>query len=280
MLTAKGGATPPDAPVNEEGKQLDYAAKAVPGRPNWIAVIPTLAIECGSDSMVMLFERGRQGWHEMISRRSKPYRSISDAWEGLEYAVSPPDDKGRWYLAIASTTPWCMSVWRGLRYDLSRAGQRGAGPHIFFSTTVGTNIGGDGDGDSIHAGARVFEIRHDGATFAIGLTRKHIERYAVAGDSVRRIQPVALSPGDFVHEWLARPWAEAASWSATGAGLKTAHARLRPVLFTLSATRPCGSDRHQVKLDPDSGAPWYALVDGTATFRLRAISTQPSRACR
>jgi hypothetical protein len=37
--------------------------------------------------------------------------------------------------------------------------------------------------------------------------RTHIRRYKV-GDSVRRIEPVALSPRDFVDEWLKRPWSE------------------------------------------------------------------------
>lgn len=109
MLTAKGGGDSLSGVAEyTPGGALGYEARPVPGRPGWVAVVPTLGIECGSDAMVMIFARAREGWREMISRRSAPLRSIDEGWEGLAYAVSQPDRSGRWYLAVASTRPWCM----------------------------------------------------------------------------------------------------------------------------------------------------------------------------
>jgi hypothetical protein len=216
-LTAKGGDDSlPGVPAYTPGGTLGYEAKSVPGRPGWIAVVPTLGIECGSDAMVMIFARDREGWREMISRRSAPLRSIDEGWGGLEYAVSQPDRSGRWYLAVASTTPWCMSIWRGLRYDLSRPGARGGRPHIFFSKQVYTQL--SDTPDPLHATTSMFEIRHAGHSFTVGFSRPHIERYAIAGDRVRRIQPAALNPRDFAEEWIISPWAEVASCRLGTAG--------------------------------------------------------------
>ena len=50
-------------------------------------------------------------------------------------------------------------------------------------------------------------------------------RYAVEGDKVQRIEPIALSPKDFVDEWLSSRWEEITQWSEPGLG--EVHKRLR-----------------------------------------------------
>src|SRR5690349_21210056 len=45
--------------------------------------------------------------------------------------------------------------------------------------------------------------------------REAIRHYLVNGDQVRRVDPVALSPRDFVDEWLTDTWTESAKLSAT-----------------------------------------------------------------
>jgi hypothetical protein len=47
--------------------------------------------------------------------------------------------------------------------------------------------------------------------------REAIRHYLIDGDKVRRVDPVALSPRDFVDEWLTRSWNESATWSASPA---------------------------------------------------------------
>ena len=45
--------------------------------------------------------------------------------------------------------------------------------------------------------------------------REAIRHYLIDGDRVRRIDPVALSPRDFVDEWLTSDWEEIGPWSAS-----------------------------------------------------------------
>ena len=44
-------------------------------------------------------------------------------------------------------------------------------------------------------------------------SRPAIRHYKIDGDQVRRTDPLALSPRDFVDEWLTHDWREAAFWS-------------------------------------------------------------------
>jgi hypothetical protein len=45
--------------------------------------------------------------------------------------------------------------------------------------------------------------------------REAVRHFLIEGDQVRRVDPVALSPRDFVDEWLTRPWNEIATWSTS-----------------------------------------------------------------
>ena len=55
--------------------------------------------------------------------------------------------------------------------------------------------------------------------------REAIRHFLIDGDQIRRADPIALSPRDFVDEWLTRDWNGSASWSASPA-LRQWHRRL------------------------------------------------------
>jgi len=55
--------------------------------------------------------------------------------------------------------------------------------------------------------------------------REGIRHFLIEGDQVRRVDPVALSPRDFVDEWLTRGWDESAVWSESPT-LRHWHAKL------------------------------------------------------
>ncbi len=55
--------------------------------------------------------------------------------------------------------------------------------------------------------------------------REAVRHFLIDGDQVRRVDPVALSPRDFVDEWLTSGWNESATWSASPT-LRQWHAKL------------------------------------------------------
>jgi hypothetical protein len=114
--------------------------------------------------------------------------------------------------------------------------------------------------------------------------REAIRHYLIDGDKVRRVDPVALGPRDFVDEWLTRPWKESATWSASPA-LEQWHRKFHAGSvggeFT-DATRHCQTpDLWQVA----SGGTYF-LIRWTPPFRFTMIKisnrpwplcTQPDR---
>ena len=44
-----------------------------------------------------------------------------------------------------------------------------------------------------------------------------VQRFAITEQTPRRIAPFALTPRDFVEEWLRAPWSVASAWTQTAA---------------------------------------------------------------
>lgn len=265
---------------NLHGNGLAYEVARPPGQPALVLVVARVDIECGDDAVLMLFERARAGWRLSIIRRSAPYREINGAFGYFRYALSAPDRRGRWYLAIGRVPPWCTSNWRGVVYDLSRPGPAPERPRIFFSRTVGTYIGNDLGAGDFRAEPNRFQVRHDGGIANVDvIVRRHVETYAVNGDMVRRIQPAAFNPRDFADEWVESPWSEAASWSAPDAAISEAHRQLHNPLpngqYPLGPIHRCSNGLHQVMVG-EGQVVWYLFVQGNGPFRMvRAARASP-----
>jgi hypothetical protein len=58
-----------------------------------------------------------------------------------------------------------------------------------------------------------------------GFSHQAVRRYAVHGDKVEQVDPIATTPRDFVEEWLGSPWAQSAGRSDS-ASLKEWHQKL------------------------------------------------------
>ena len=140
-----------------EGRSLTYAVTAIASHPDMIGLTATLGLECGEDTMLMLYQQHGDGWREVLTRRSPPYKDVSGGWMTFRYAVSPSDRNGNWFAATSNIPPWCTSVWRSIRYDLSRPGKAPGRPDIFFRRSEGAYIGNDDVGE-LRAEASAFEI--------------------------------------------------------------------------------------------------------------------------
>ncbi|HEX9965712.1 MAG TPA: hypothetical protein VGB04_12100 [Allosphingosinicella sp.] len=250
------------------GDRLAYQVSRVAGHPNMLAVVATLGIRCGSDSMLLLYRRSGTGWEEAMVRRSAPYREIRGGWADLRFAVSPPDAEGRWFVATVSTTPWCTSAWQGLPYELARPGPAPDRPRVILRGK-GTIYLGDESDLILRAERGAFELRHDGGSLDPDLlVRRHVRRYSVSGDTVRRVQPVAENVRDFADEWIESPWAEARAWSAADPVLTAAHAQLRSARHTslgaFSSIRDCGGGTTQLEIAVQEGPGWFLTVRGGA----------------
>ncbi|HYG30271.1 MAG TPA: hypothetical protein VD887_08660 [Allosphingosinicella sp.] len=296
-LAALSDAAPPRLVVTPEevrdmhGAWLTYEAAVPSAQPGLLAVVVRFGIECGEDALFLLFDR-RAGVRALMVRRSPPYDEISGGYQQLTYSVSPPDRNGRWYVATASTRPWCSSAWRGIVYDLSRPGPDPQRPRIFYERTVSGYIGNDILA-VLRAEADRFQIEHDGGIVDTDIiVRRHVETYALDGDAVRRIQPAAFNVRDFVDAWIGAPWTEAGDWSAPAPAIADAHRRLSAlegsegVGLGFGPIRRCRSGATEVRLDPrrydNAGgrlAPWYVYVRGPGPFQIAGAGQERSEPC-
>jgi hypothetical protein len=280
---ASNHADPPE--LDRHGDWLTYEVSRVEAHPDMLAVVATLGIRCGSDSILMLYRREGTRWRELMVRRALPYKEASGGWQDLRFAVSPPGGDGRWFVATVSTTPWCSSSWQGLRYALARPAEDPGRPNVFLDEKTTTWLGSEEE-RLVRAERDSFELRHVAGSIDPAVhNRRHVRRYAVSGNSARRVPPVAESLRDFVDEWIVSPWTEAKGWSGQDPELVRIHARLHsdryPLLGEYASIRACGGGLTQIEIGSDEGPGWFfrARGDVDGPWTLERVARRGSADC-
>jgi hypothetical protein len=290
-MDQRGGAPDPpphdpgSPPPDRHGSVVTYEVSRVDAHRDMLAVVVTLGIKCGSDSMLILYRRTPSGWREEMVRRAEPYGEVRGGWGDLRFAVSPPDARGKWFVATVSTTPWCTSAWQGLPYELARPGPAPDRPRVFFRGK-GTIYLGDESDLALKAEPGAFEIRHKGSSLDPDiLIRRHVRRYAVAGESVRRVQPLAENVRDFADEWIGSPWVEAKAWSASDPALASAHSRLQEArhktLGGFTSIRACTGGATQIGLAGQNTKGWFLIARGAPSgpWTMERVARQAAPDC-
>lgn len=165
----------------------------------------------------------------------------------LRFELSPPDSSGKWFLAVAHAPPSCRFAPAALRYKILRPGASPDKPITLLDRR-----------DLIDPSFEPpFRIRTEEDWFALtrGKQRKldgergiAIARYEVTGEQIRRIHPLALSPEDFLDEWVQLDWEEAVRWSKESnlLNLQNWHSKLSGLEFDsteLRVVQPCPTQR-------------------------------------
>jgi hypothetical protein len=196
--------------------------------PGVLVVSTQLWLPCGSadpDTAIYVFHGSVRDWKLVLSTDAD-FMPSGDNGVGMQYRISPPDAKGGWYLAIAQTPPACGPVPADLRYKILRPGPSAAEPRILMNHREPLNT----------KFSPPFRLETEDDWFAVtrGKQRKldgepgvSITRYQITGDQIVRIQPLALTPDDFLDEWVQLGWSEASRWSGSQTDLSTWHSKLQ-----------------------------------------------------
>ena len=276
------------------GSGLAVAVKHPDEAPGLLAVQVTFGIECGTDSMLLVYENDNSGWKKAVRWQSKPYDQVSGAFGDfftyliVNRAVSPP-----WVAAVAHGSPWCTSRWSGFDLDVIEPAHANQPQNVLFH-----NKGGYVRGEiepTLKSRPDGFELRVQKGMLDMDImTRIGVYRYSLNDDELRREQPIALNGRDFVDEWLQVGWDDAARWSDANARqqLKSEHDRIarerdpkttkdRPML-EYGAVRGCSGDPKlfQVELGETPGEPTYFLIrQGSNAFTMMGASHTASPRC-
>ncbi len=288
-LATKPGPSRAGRPSRDAAHYGDGLRFAVSRQQHLLAVVAQFGIECGDDAVLLVFAFDKGTWNAVLRAQSGPYKSVGDAWGSFDYAISPPDEHGRWYVLTKNVAPWCSSTWSSIRYSVLRPVPGSTAPKTLLSRSESIWWGGD-DLGRLTARQREFDVRFHAESIDDGvLSRVWLRHFDIDGDVIGRVPPVALSPRDFVDEWIVSPWKDAAEWTAPAASAVLAgqHAKLSAARMRYSYNyntiyRCAGaSPRYQVALDSDeTNETYYFHVSGDRDYRMDGIDVKPDTACR
>jgi len=214
-------------------------------------------IECGSDTMLLVYELHDGAWVDKMRWQSPPLKLTSDAFgdfflTAFLYEASAPDSQAtKWRIAVAHGSPWCTSRFSSFKIDLLSPGPDPDAPHVLWH--IDRSYSRSDFGPQIKSSENTFELRlnDDCMNFdaANCFERRVTYRYRIEkDDSVHRIGPLGINARGFVSEWLIAPWSELREVTAVKsvAELQKVHEQLSPtpkedqyVRNTYGAVRAC-----------------------------------------
>jgi hypothetical protein len=207
----------------------DVTVRRPAQHPDLMAVVTNLTIPCGSDASLNLYRRNGAGWQLILVAESNGYKNISGGQGSFQFAISPPDAEGHWYVIAADVNPWCSSHWQQLRYHVLRPGDDADHPLVLLDEHTSIYLGTE-QPYRLNLNPHGFELHivaAQGLDDSI-LTREHVRNYEVSGNRVARVPPLALAPEDFLDEWVGMKWEDASAWASStdAAKLQNWHDRL------------------------------------------------------
>lgn len=282
---------PPDS--GKYGFELWFEVRATRD-PKLISIRADFSIECGGDTVLFVFAPDGDSWREVLRWQSKPYDTVAGGTMAFDYGISPQDEAHGWYVVVHNIAPWCSSTWSSIRYQVLRPTAEPLQPKVILSNSDFMWWGNE-DYGKVVVGKNEFDLRFHSNSIDGGVhNRIFIRHYSVLGDTVRRTQLVAVSPRDFVDEWIVSPWEEASRWSEKSSltHLQQAHKMMSPnkkgthaLLEYDSIYRCSDGKRYQVGLgemsEPkfDNKKSVYFFVKGDEPFTMVGVSEVPDPKC-
>ncbi len=278
------------APLADEswGSLVGVTIRRSPENPGVIGVLARFSVKCGRDGMLLLFTpRADRGWQEVLRWQSRPYKTVDGAFSALDFAVSPPDASGNWFVATKHVLPVCSGAWSSIQYNILRPQPGRIEPRKIFGGTDSIWWGG-GDYGLLTASRDEIDLRFHAESLDTSVPpRLQVRHFAVGLDGAKRTAPLAVAPGDFVEEWLQLPWTEAAAVTGAGADLGTLHDLLRKIyqktlFFQYKSVRACTGEPERVEVGIGFDVDYGNYIFGVSTkgeYRLLSAAKKPDPRC-
>jgi hypothetical protein len=185
--------------------------------------------QCGFDESAYLYSWSAEGWKRVWQTEQNTYTDKEYKPQILHSVLVSPYNRSNDYLLLTlGYNPWCTSNWQSLYYRIFRPG-----PDLESKPLLDTEelafVPGDAQGSVISNEALV-EFHNQSIDTGV-LVRTAVRHFQIEHDQVKRIDPLALTPRDFVDEWLTHEWKEVAFWSesANRRAMRQQHTKLHQI---------------------------------------------------
>jgi hypothetical protein len=198
--------------------------------PGLVVVTTQLWIPCSGDdpdSSIYVFQGAGRHWHMVLSTDSD-FSLVGDInGTGMQYGVSPPDSDGHWFLVVAHSPPSCRDHDAILRYKVLKPGASPDQPTVLLTRREQIDAEFD-PAFAVEVQSDWFAVTEGKVRRLDGETGVSIFRYRVTNDQAQRIAPLALTPEDFLDQWVQLSWDDARQWSKDSLSkpLQAWHAKL------------------------------------------------------
>lgn len=268
------------------GNIVRMEVKEVQGHPDLLAVIIVLSLDCDNAASFHLYQRMSTGWKCVLNQVNE------NDMDDFSYQISPPDEKGNFFVLSASEGPHCQSCWGGLGYQAVRIGKDPDHPQTL---TTGSDMyyrcGGyetsiEKEGFTVTYGVRLrMDLLNDNGVFL----RSRVDHFQLRNGSFVQVEPFGLYPEDFLDEWLEQPWEKAKDLCVQGdADLKKWHESLKvedawnPNLLFV---QPCTGKEESWQIGISTGNEklpkvlYFEVIKKSGNFFLKTISAQRPAGC-
>lgn len=165
--------------------------------PDLLVVTTTIYIPSGEDTSLYLFRRANDYWQIVLAHEANGYKHVTGAQAKFDYAVSPSDENGNFFIVAAHIPPWFVSCWRGLRYQVFRIGHRAYEPLNILSKDnfmyhcdeppYTLNVRADGFKLSFHD-QKWMDMLNEGTEISESDERsKTVVEYTIKGDKITEV---------------------------------------------------------------------------------------------
>jgi hypothetical protein len=265
----------------------------------FLVLITRVGIECGTDQSAYIYSWSDDGWGRTWQNEQNTYTDKDYRPQTLDAVlISPYSPTNDYVVLTLGSESWCSSNWHNVYYRAFRLGpDPDAAPLVSGYRWSFLNRDPPIQGSVTSKDVLVeFTPRSiDGGV----LIRRAVLHYRLDRNDtvqpVKRIDPLALSPRDFVDEWLISEWRDAADWSETKGRVaardwhRMLHKDLVAGEFSPTMHCPATPDLWQVAVDFEQHEEWppknvklvYFLVRWRPpyVFSMVQVNDRPSPGC-
>ena len=184
-------------------------------------------IQCGLDESAYVYSWSSEGWRRVWQAEQDTYTEKAYKPQVLTDVLISPYNRADDYMVLTlGIEPWCTSNWHDVYYRVYRLGPD-LEPKPLVDGDEWAYLGNRPIQGSITSDDALVEFTTSSIDGGV-LIREAIRHFSIDHGKVKRIDPLALSPRDFVDEWLIHPWRESVFWSesAQRATMMDAHLKL------------------------------------------------------